>query len=42
MSCEGLAQVRLRVDGLDAHLPHQPGHPLAIDRIALAAQGSIR
>ena len=38
MSCERLAQVRLRVDGFNTHLPHQPGHPLSIDSIALAAQ----
>jgi hypothetical protein len=38
MSCEGLAPLRLRVEGLNAHLSHQPGHPLSIDRIALAAQ----
>jgi hypothetical protein len=32
------AQSGLRVDGLDAHDPHQPGYTLVIDPVALSVE----
>jgi hypothetical protein len=40
VSCAGLAQLRLRIEGLNAHLPQQPCHTLTIDRLPLAAEPS--